>query len=573
MIKENLKTCLMLGLMGIGATQMSQALSPADIQTDISNSTLVTFYIAGGSAQANAVVVAANNLLQSGTIDIYTDTVVSGNCLNSNNFRFITGKWNTTTSDGKITAGTPVLIEYHFAKGSYPNGILAVATANPILTYSTTTSPADQLTTPGFQAPSELAPSTGGPPTGTGVACQAGAAYPSPTYSFTTTSPQQITPIFGLSDVELSMFTFPFNYGAASDYPPLTQSLGGNVTTNVTGTAVYVNVFGIAVSNAVFGGSSLGPSGCVKTNFSRQEITGILTGTIDDWGQLYCDNGSEMAAGGITLLDRSLGSGTKAAENSYFLNYPAGIATGTQLTPYSIATGYASSSTNVCGGNQTTGTSTGLYDISEASSQAIVNALNAQPGSGEPAMAAGATTTSGGNCRLIGVLGAEFPPSLNGPGGSGVGSYSYAAIDGVALDANINGAGGSGNNLTYANEINGKYEFQVTNSFNTRNKSVKGSYGSLNGVAATYFGDGTANSSFTQAMLSQMQSASFPGGVTSVKYPSGAPGTLIDPSVNFISPGTACVTLVTRYQETPAPLQPFNNATNAGTSFSCSEPH
>lgn len=477
-----------------------------------------TIYAGSGSAQPNAVYWAATQLLSN--IDSYTD---SATCAQSGTYRvlFGTAKAKIGTNANAIPAGANVLFIYRFAGGTFPNAIQAVANATGL----------------NYPAPSAVA----------GASACASGSLPNPTYSFASGFATTSTvPDFGVSDEEPALFNnktnVPGSYtvqssGARTLVPgtPLTASQ----LSNISQTGIYENLMGLAVSNALYTGSH------PKTSFSKSEIVGILTGTIQDWSQLYADDGTQLAAGPVVLLDRGPGSGTKAAMNQFFLQNPGAAGAGGSLTAYNEVT-------SVIGGGPTTSASSlapvsacpsSFTQVNESSSTTLYQDLQAL------------NNVSGGGCRAIGILGLEFPPETTG------GGYQFVKIDGVDPYARAS-CNGTHVCATYANELNGSYALFYTNSFNQRIKSVNG---------ATWSGDGSANTNFVNAFRTALQSSSLPGGVSG-QFPAGVPGVLLDPSVTgAVAP---CTTMGSHNLVSVTPLVPVLDASiiaGSGASITCND--
>lgn len=445
-----------------------------------------TFYAGGGSAQTNAVFWAVTQLLTAGTIDSYTDASGGGN---SSNYRIISGTTSAAIGTGSaaIPSGSNILFYYRESGGSFPNGVFPQVGSGATLAYPAIPTTSNTTTT--------------------------GNSYPNPTYILPASYTNTAIPDWGVSDLEVPMFNFTDNLNGTA---PLTPSQVAAIAQD----GIYDNLFGVAVTDTVYS---------AKTNFTKQEMVGILTGQFSDWSQLNGDNGSPLAAGPIALLDRGSGSGTKAAGNQYFLAYPGAVATGGAVTPGSV------NSSTV---NNYTGTSlvlpiTAYQDVKESSSGSITGDLNA-------ANVAGA--------RAIAILGLEYPPALNQPSsgtGKGVSQYSFVKIDGVGPDAgtgadNINGA----TSTSYTNVVTGAYDFFYQNSFNTRSGFLTAN---------------SVNAAWANALKTLFQAKDISGANASKAFPNAVPGLLLDPKI--IGSQIAGVVTGTRYKKSTAPLQPVFDAT------------
>ena len=332
---------------------------------------------------------------------------------------------------------------------------------------------------------------------GQGTVCTtATAGLPTYTYTIGALSNNE-QPDWGITDVEVPMFQGAINN---PNYPAPTVAVSAS-------DLLYDLVEGVAVTSALYSH---------KTNFSRGEVAGILNGFYTDWSQLYGDNGSPLPAGGIILIDRNVGSGTKAAGSQYFLGFP-GLGSNA-LTPESVLFGYSGALVL----SQT------LQDVSDTSSTAQATDL-------ENANAAG--------LLAISVLSEDTPP-VNNQKVAGTNSYDFVKINGTAVDTggssdNINGAVGT----SYVNAILGDYDFYYQPNFNYR---------------SSFYGSGTNNAALAHAFLSTFQSDTLPGVASGLQFPLAAPGTLVDSDRN--PEVKAGVTLESRGGKSPAVLFPVVNA-------------
>ena len=464
-------------------------------------------YAAGGSAQANAFYVAISDNLTG--VDSYTDSAAGAD---NGSYRILYG---TTTADIKDTGGTvriasgsKVLYFYKFNGGSYANGVLPQVGGGSTLPYPDIT----LLTTA-----TSIVPSGPGKPS-----CKTSGAY----VLNGATSVQ--TPDWGVADVEVAMFK-GFNNPTGNAGGTAKNSDGGSAPTVGATTGLYDNLFGLAVTHTVYTGlpqPATGPCAlpaapCAKTNFSRAEGEGILTGTISNWNQLYSDDGRQLPAGGIAFLDRGEGSGSKASGNQYFLCYPGCGSAG--KTPYSANNPYDGTTVTVSEANP--------QDIAEGSSTTLITDLKAMQAA---------------NLRAIGVLGLETPPHANQV--SGTNTYDFVKINGVAVDTGTSGDDINGPTATsYINVVKGNYDFYYQNSFNTRTGFLAGT---------------NAQAAFANQIKTTMTSAGFVGADTGGAFPAGVGGTLLDADLS--STLTKGMTMNTRNKVSTAPLQPKLLATSSG---------
>jgi hypothetical protein len=338
-------------------------------------------YAAGGSAEVNPVFVAACRILQN--VDSYTDT---GTTADSASYRVFYGDLIAAQTYGSATAaaGSHVMIIYKFNGGAYANGIVPQTAAGATVVY-----PLESDILNGTL----LAGAT------QGTACTTGKPTYGYTNSVTPATAQQ--PDWGASDLEATIFVGPENNPT---YPAINAVVQNH-------DLLYDAVEGVAVTANLYAN---------KTNFSKAEVAGILAGFYTDWSQLYGDNGSPLAAGGIVLIDRNVGSALKAAGNQFFLGFP-GLGANA-LAPESLT--YAQYT-------QTT------LPTSEVQSDVIVTS----------------TTTQATDLK-----------SLN--------QSNIRAISVLSMD-NINGSV----KTTYINAITGNYEFFYQPNFNYRNAWFNGTTG------------------------------------------------------------------------------------------------
>ena len=433
-------------------------------------------YSAGGSAEVNPVTAAVCRILTN--VDEYTDNssgAVSGS------YRVLYGDLIAAT--GGLSAGSHVLIIYKFNGGSYPNGAVPQTVAGGTLN---------------FPQQSAILSSSDAPTTyGQGSVCTTGTAG-LPTYTYTIGSVNNAQqPDWGISDLEATIFQGSFNN---PNYPSATAVVGA-------ADLLYDLVEGVAVTQALYN---------LKKNFTKAEVAGILDGFYTDWSQIYADSGSPLPAGGIILIDRNVGSGTKAAANQYFLGFP-GLGSNF-LSPESALYGY----TGALVLSQT------LQDVSDTSSTAQAVDL-------ENANASG--------LLAITVLSEDTPPAYNQKV-AGTNSYDFVAINGEAVDTgatgdNINGSVGT----SYVNAIRGGYDFFYQPNFNYR---------------PSFYNGGSNNAAIAKSLLGVFQSASLTGVASGKGYPLAAPGTLADSDRNAaVAKG---VTLDSRSGNSQAILQPVLNA-------------
>jgi hypothetical protein len=434
-------------------------------------------YSGGGSAEPQPIEAAFCRLFNN--VDLYSDAQKAA----SGSYLVLYG--TAINAIGSIPAGTNVLYFYKFNGGSYPNGGIpqagtqsAAGTAQQ-LNYPTTASVlgTSSLLTAGTQ----------------GTVCTA-AQKGLPTYGYTPTLGNNQIPDFGVTDVEVTLFS---SFNNPTSLPLVTVG---------SPSVVYDLVEGVAVTNSLFTGT--GPSGAAltginkKTNFTRAEVAGILSGNVTDWHNIYADNGSPVAPAGtgIILIDRNVGSGTKAGGTSYFLGFP-GLGTAA-VTPNSVSNlagdGNGAGGLNGAGYGPALVLSQTSQDVLDTSSSAVVKDL---------------TSANNASLLAIAILSVDNPPALNQSTGGN--PYDFVKINGVAMDGNtatdnINGSTGS----SYINVINGSYDFFYQVNFNERS-------GFSTGAPAN-------NAAFAAGLKAAMQSPSLAGVNANAQFPLATNGIVID---------------------------------------------
>jgi hypothetical protein len=439
----------------------AHALPPANF-TDGTIAASNFYYAGGGSAEVQAVFVAVNGLLQSATVDVYTDAAATAPHPQSANYLVISGK---TASTNAIAGGAPgfpantnVAFIYKYSGGSFPNGAQVFVTGGTLA----------------YPAAADLA---GGAVIGGG-----GHTSLNPGYRYSSTNGNNQTPAWGITDEEPGLFNFWWNLNGLTQ----PQSLAG-----ITKQGLWVAPFGIAVTDALY---------AKKKQWSRGEVAGVLAGTISDWSQMTDDTGTALPAGSTIIIDRGSGSGTKAAGNEFFLNYPGGaFSLGGSIQPHSVGSNTAVNA-GITGTTLCTAASclTALQDIKEASGVAEADDLIVANQHGLFALA---------------VEGLEFPPAFE-QHTAGTNDYEFVAIDGSFVDSNTGTADNINSPLStsttqYSNVTNGKYPFAFQPTFNYK-------------VAP-------ANNSFAKDIQTNLTNENLAGAHTGTGFPGGTDGILLDP--------------------------------------------
>ncbi len=463
----NIKMSLVAAAVALAIGTEAQAFGPT-ITPD------VTIYMGGGSAQGGAFLAFAEKLMTAG-FDVYTDSACG---TQGANYRAVFGTGAATLPGGAAMpaslAGKKIFIEYANNGGTFKNGIDGLVRANAV----------------DFQTF-----------LGNSTACAAGSAT-----SFTVTNAAtkaNFVPLIGLSDEEITLFTgVNVPVGSAAITP---AELAGS-----SQQPIYENVFGIAENTLL---------AAQKTNFTKAEVTAIFNGSLTDWSSITDANGNALPAGPITIIDRSAGSGSKAAFNEYFLHNPGTAGAGGILPPLDI-----NGSVGNCGAPATHGS--GSYDNTTGGDCAESSNGNVK---------AGLNNANTAGVRAIGILGLEFQPAATD-------HFSFASLNGVVVDGVTAKTCGNAvaNAFEPAKVVSGAYDLFFTNSLNVRTKSVKG---------APFKGDNTVNSDFITAFTTV---ATDPATEVSV------PGVLLDPNVvggPAGNPYDACITKGTHNGNSTQALQ------------------
>lgn len=470
-----------------------------------------TFYEAGGSAQENSVYSAVYNLLSPSTVDVYSDNGTKA----SSSYLVVTGT-TVAQSGGQapFNVATNVMFIYKFNHGSFPNGAFPLAypsgSTNAELAYPTIASIASATTTGASGTPTPA----------------------NPTYQFTATDTNMESTDFGVTDVEVPLFNFLYNLNG-------TTALTASQLAGIAQEGVYDDVFGFAVTNTVFNGTTAFPH--PKTNFTKPEIVGILTGSTQNWNQMFADDGTQFPSKPMWFLDRGSGSGTKAGGNQYFLNYPgAALYAKGALKPNSVT------SSNVNGGYTDTilNLSGGYQDVEEASTAACVTDLQNANAAGDYA---------------VSVLATQAAPALNQVSSANV--YSFVKIDGIGIDTgtgadNINGT----TSTHYTNVVTGAYDYVLQNSFNYRSGLLTPS---SPGTITQPPSGSAPNVVMAYAVRNNLQAPSLAGANSGKAFPLSVTGVLIDP---VLAPAQdAGVILDTRNRVSASPMVPSFDATDSGS--------
>ncbi len=430
----NTKLSLIAAAVAVAVAGEAQAFGPT-VTPD------VTIFIGGGSAQGGAFLAFAEKLMTTG-FDVYTDTTCG---TQGANYRAVFG--TGAASLPASLAGKKIFVEYANNGGTFKNGIDGVVRSNAV-DYQTFLN--------------------------NSTACPAGSATQ---FTVTTAATKENhVPLLGLSDEEIGLFV-------GVNVPAGSAAITSAELANVAQQPIYENVFGVAINSAL---------AAQKTNFTKAEVTAIFSGSYSDWSQLTDAAGNPLPAGPITIIDRSAGSGSKAAFNQYFLSNPSSSASGGALSPTDLSGAFGN-----CGAPATAGS--GNYSATTYSDC---------PQSSNGNVKAGLNNANTAGVRALAILGMEFQPSATD-------HYSFASLNGVTVSGVTAKTCGNAvaNPFEPANVVSGAYDLFYTNSLNVRTKSVKGQ---------PFLGDGSVSSAFITAFTA---AATDPATEVSV------PGVLLDPNV------------------------------------------
>ena len=375
----------------------------------------LTIYLSGASAPQGFLGTLAGQLFDAGFYTYYNDagtpTVTADD---GTLYRSYYGTMKTTTDIPLSLRGLNVLITNR-AKGGSVWGVNPVARNEAIATMPITAINCPNLLGGIYRcAEAGVDPGTGAP---TGA---------------------EVIPDFGVSDVEPKMFKDPINVEFG-----FSQLTPGEALRITPASSVNILMMGLPVTNAV-------------ANFyiSRASYGAALNGTITTWSGL----GATTPAGGddIVVCRRVPGSGTQAAYNWYFGNFPCGTSSVPATQPDTAV---------VTGGTGTTAdpfvidNTTGYVVLENSASGDVRNCLTkANTGGEHKFVSADGKTYSYTFAAGTGALGTLSVDSLGKEGGN----WTFRTFDGAGnLNAGTQVVTGTGVAPTKANLIAGNYEFAV----------------------------------------------------------------------------------------------------------------
>jgi hypothetical protein len=366
------KISMALGAMMMGAAGQSFALAPT-------SSFAVQVYISGASAQQLVIGDVISTMCQAGTIDVMYDTGTAGK-----DYRAYACKASGISG---VANGTNVVV-HNRAKGGSVWGVIPVARGQSI----------ERMALDGSCVSSGTVDILSG----------------TPVLNVTRWNcPNKVNavPDGGVSDVEPALFV-GINKASPADTDVSPTDLG-----NMTVGSQNAVIFGIPVSIDVYNALSTAQGGGVPS-LTRAQITSIFTGTYQNWAQVDAALAGVGPAGdgSIKVCRRVNGSGSQAATNQFFMNFPC--ANPGALLP------------------TTAGDSGPGYTVVENSSSGFVESC-----------------VNAANGGAIGLLATERQPA----GGA---NWKYVKVNGVEP--------------TVANATSGAYEWFVEQSIQWRNTTVNG---------------------------------------------------------------------------------------------------
>ena len=435
----------------------------------------IPLFISGSSALQQTIGQIATSLFVSGTIDAYFDSTGNGA-----NYRTYSGTFKSAAPVPSSLWGKNGAV-YEMAKGGSILGVVPVALADANAVSSTPTKILDMTTctdthTVEGKSLGEL---------------------------WTCTGALNKVPDAGVSDVEPALFVginvpvtnpvtpaaTPAVIAALNAAPSLAQPIAAIVTPNL----VYDN--------------ANGHTGEAVSSLTKAQVTGLMSGYNPDWN--YVDG--DILTGQVVVCRRVAGSGTQAAINDFFFNFPC---SSSSLPPATNSVGAGSSGNwtgsiviENSGSGQVAscmsavekGTATG-YTIDTASGTISTHATGTVLDADGVTVHHYITLPAGG--RAIGLMGLDRTPSnlinagINGYGGTGATElYNFLGINGVAASVE--------------NATTGAYDVVVNNSWNNRLGTVNG-IAPLSGLQLDFYNAMKANSG-SPSILGACKTPAVPG--------------------------------------------------------------
>lgn len=411
----------------------------------------LTVYLSGASAPQNFLGGLASQLFD-GAFFTYFDnggtpgTTVTGD--DGAGYRAYFGTMKTTTDIPATLRGKNVLLTDR-AKGGSVWGVNAVARSEKIATMPITALNCPDLTGGIYRCAEKGVDPGLGTPTG-----------------------DEIIPDFGVSDVEPVLFKDPINVEFGQTQ--LTTAEAARLTTF----PANILMMGLPVTNAVG-----------DFNISRSSYGSALTGIVTTWSGLGAT--APATSDNIVVCRRVPGSGTQAAYNWFFTNFPCG-ASATPATQGDTA--------SITGGTGTSvdpfvvDASAGYLVIENAGSGDVRNCLAKANNGGVHTWKDGSGASykvdfGTGGYGALGVLSVDSLGRENG--------WTFRTLNGAGhLNAGLQTVTGTGLAPTKANLLEGNYEFAVELSFQYRKGTAPNPLGGLKKTFADLFITRAGQSSF-----------------------------------------------------------------------------
>lgn len=274
---------------------------------------------------------------------------------------------------------------------------------------------------------------------------------------------------FGVSDVEPAMFQGPYN--TEND----TEALSAAETARLAATPINQIMMGIVATNNV-------PA---STYLSRAAYGAMLSNQIQTW-----DLVDPSLDGDVVVCRRVEGSGTQTSYNWYFNNFPCSPTGATEPARMTDSYGWKESGSGTSGDPYIINPRAGYTVVENSSSGDVRNCLKAANAGTDHSFSAWDPDEQKTNFfkvtfgpqgeepaaprKAIGVLSLDSYTSATSTNGwsfrpiDGAGTYSY---DSVAKTLNLS-AGATGVAPTKSNLIEGKYDFVVELSMQSRSVAV-----------------------------------------------------------------------------------------------------
>ena len=280
-----------------------------------------------------------------------------------------------------------------------------------------------------------------------------------------------LVPDFGVSDVEPAMFKQPFN--TENGQPALTNAEAARLTNR----PVNQIMMGIVATNAV----------AADTYMSRAQYGAMLAGKIQDWSSI------DGSADPVVVCRRVDGSGTQTSYNWFFTGFPCNLSTSgfTDTAPSAAidSFGYDGAHAGTAADPIIIDPSAGFTVVENSGSGDVRNCLKAAQ-DGTVFNVRGSNNLNyrvlfnnvggapGTPSKAIGVLSLDSYPNAN-VAGSG---FSFRHLDGAGTfngATQTSSAGATGMAPSKDNLVNGKYDFVVELSLQSRNTAVSNVNGDL----------------------------------------------------------------------------------------------